>query len=41
MDPRLDTVFSTRDEKLHADLKAKEAGGVSRLEHLMLKTDSE
>lgn len=27
MDPRLDTVFSTRDEQLHADLKAKESGG--------------
>ena len=29
MDPRLDTVFSTQDESLHATLKAKEAGGVS------------
>jgi hypothetical protein len=28
MDVRTDTVFSTRDEKVHADLKAKEAGGV-------------
>ena len=28
MDWRLDTVFSTRDEQLHADLKAKESGGV-------------
>ncbi|KAH9818961.1 Cytochrome-P450, partial [Teratosphaeria destructans] len=26
MDPRQDTVFSTRDEKLHADLKGKEVG---------------
>lgn len=32
LDPRLDTVFSTRDEKLHFDLKAKEAGGV-RMSH--------
>ena len=32
LDPRLDTVFSTRDEKLHADLKAKEAGAVSFVE---------
>lgn len=31
LDPRIDTVFSTRDEKLHADLKAKEAGAVCRL----------
>lgn len=29
MDPRQDSVFSTRNEKLHAELKAKEAGGVS------------
>jgi hypothetical protein len=29
MDVRLDTVFSTRDEQLHAELKAKESGGVS------------
>ncbi|WPH01848.1 Hypothetical protein R9X50_00470200 [Acrodontium crateriforme] len=29
LDPRLDTVFSTRDEKVHSDLKAKEAGGYS------------
>ena len=29
MDVRHDTVFSTRDEQLHSDLKAKEAGGVS------------
>lgn len=28
MDPRQDNVFSTRDEKAHTDLKAKEAGGV-------------
>jgi hypothetical protein len=28
MDPRLDSVFSTRDEKVHTELKAKEAGGV-------------
>ena len=34
MDPRLDTVFSTKDEKLHAELKAKEAGGVSNA-HLL------
>ncbi|KJX95183.1 cytochrome p450 like protein [Zymoseptoria brevis] len=27
MDPRQDNVFSTRDEKLHAELKAKEYGG--------------
>jgi len=30
LDPRTDTVFSTRDEKVHADLKAKEAGGVGQ-----------
>ena len=29
MDVRLDTVFSTRDEQHHAELKAKESGGVS------------
>ena len=29
MDVRLDTVFSTRDEQVHAELKAKESGGVS------------
>ncbi|KIW99911.1 uncharacterized protein Z518_10839 [Rhinocladiella mackenziei CBS 650.93] len=29
LDPRLDSVFSTRDEKVHADLRAKEAGGVN------------
>jgi hypothetical protein len=29
LDPRVDTVFSTRDEKLHADLKSKESGAVS------------
>ena len=29
LDPRLDSVFSTRDEKHHADLRAKESGGVS------------
>ncbi len=28
MDPRQDNVFSTRDEKAHNELKAKEAGGV-------------
>ena len=28
-DPRQDTVFSTRDEKLHAELRAKEMGAVS------------
>jgi hypothetical protein len=27
-DPRRDTVFSTRDEKTHADLRAKEIGAV-------------
>ncbi|KAK3726122.1 hypothetical protein LTR37_000270 [Vermiconidia calcicola] len=27
LDPRLDSVFSTRDERVHADLKAREAGG--------------
>ena len=32
MDWRLDTVFSTRDEQIHADLKAKESGGVSVLD---------
>ena len=31
MDVRLDTVFSTRDEQLHTELKAKESGGVSAL----------
>ena len=30
LDPRVDNVFSTRDEKLHAELKAKESGGVRR-----------
>lgn len=29
LDPRLDSVFSTRDEKHHAELRAKESGGVS------------
>jgi hypothetical protein len=32
MDVRLDTVFSTRDEQHHAELKAKESGGVSLVE---------
>ena len=32
MDVRLDTVFSTRDEQHHAELKAKESGGVSSAE---------
>ncbi|KAI7080783.1 hypothetical protein KC352_g41562, partial [Hortaea werneckii] len=27
LDPRLDSVFSTRDEKHHAELRAKESGG--------------
>ncbi|KAK3110080.1 hypothetical protein LTR53_016007 [Teratosphaeriaceae sp. CCFEE 6253] len=27
LDPRVDTVFSTRDERLHTEMKAKEAGG--------------
>ena len=30
LDPRFDSVFSTRDENMHADLRAKEAGGVSQ-----------
>lgn len=29
LDPRQNNVFSTRDERLHAELKAKEATGVS------------
>ena len=29
LDPRQDSVFSTRDEQLHTDLKAKETGAVS------------
>lgn len=29
LDPRHDNVFSTRDEGLHAELRAKEASGVS------------
>lgn len=34
LDPRFDTVFSTRDEKVHADLKAKEIGAVRTPHHL-------
>lgn len=34
MDPRKDSVFSTRNEKLHAELKSKEAGGVSAIRKL-------
>lgn len=30
-DPRCDSVFSTRDEKMHAELKVKEAAGVGTL----------
>lgn len=30
LDPRQDTVFSTRDEREHADLKAKETGAVRK-----------
>jgi hypothetical protein len=29
-DPRTDTVFSTRDERIHMDLRTKEIGAVSR-----------
>lgn len=31
LDPRYDSVFSARDEKLHADLRAKEIGAVCNL----------
>ena len=34
LDPRYDSVFSARDEKLHADLRAKEIGAVCILSKL-------
>ena len=40
MDPRQDTVFSTQDEKVHADLKAKEAGGVSRIDTVNIPSNA-
>ena len=37
MDTRSDNVFSTRDEKHHADLKAREYGGVSLLSAMVFE----
>ncbi|EME43023.1 hypothetical protein DOTSEDRAFT_89002 [Dothistroma septosporum NZE10] len=39
MDPRIDTVFSTRDEQLHTELKAKEAGGYNGRDIASLEPD--
>lgn len=39
LDPRHDSVFSTRDEKIHADLKAREAGGYQGRDIESLETD--
>ncbi|KAK4500978.1 hypothetical protein PRZ48_006784 [Zasmidium cellare] len=39
MDPRKDNVFSTRDEKLHAELKAKEAPGYNGRDIATLESD--
>ncbi|KAK3047048.1 hypothetical protein LTR09_011473 [Extremus antarcticus] len=39
MDPRTDSVFSTRDEKVHADLKAREAGGYNGRDIDTLESD--
>lgn len=36
LDPRYDSVFSARDEKLHADLRAKEIGAVCNLSQLCI-----
>ena len=36
LDPRYDSVFSARDEKLHADLRAKEIGAVGNLYQLLM-----
>lgn len=39
MDPRQDNVFSTRNEKLHAELKAKEAPGYNGRDIATLESD--
>ncbi|KAF2163606.1 hypothetical protein M409DRAFT_68501 [Zasmidium cellare ATCC 36951] len=39
MDPRKDNVFSTRNEKLHAELKAKEAPGYNGRDIATLESD--
>ncbi|KAI7543561.1 putative P450 monooxygenase [Hortaea werneckii] len=39
LDPRLDSVFSTRDEKHHAELRAKESGGYNGRDIATLEPD--
>ncbi|EME82347.1 uncharacterized protein MYCFIDRAFT_59503 [Pseudocercospora fijiensis CIRAD86] len=41
MDPRRDSVFSARDEKLHAELKSKEAGAYNGRDIASLEPDME
>lgn len=36
LDPRVDTVFSTRDENLHADLRSREIGAVCDVANSLL-----
>ncbi|KAK3110938.1 hypothetical protein LTR53_014273 [Teratosphaeriaceae sp. CCFEE 6253] len=39
LDPRVDTVFSTRDERLHTEMKAKEAGGYNGRDFTTMESD--
>lgn len=39
LDPRFDNVLSTRNERMHAEMRAREVGAVGLCIHVMVELD--